>query len=178
MLDIQIGFGIAQVFDPTTNARLPLFATAYNQAAVLVFFLINGHHALLRGLAYSLERFPLGRPWPLAAALTPMLKQAAGLLGLGFALAAPVVFCILLIELALGVVARNLPQMNMLTMGIPVKIVGGLLAGSLWFAGMGNVMSRVYDGIYQSWNSIFLQMSMDGAASNNSRRLLAWGDDG
>ena len=175
LLDVQIGFGMAQVLDPATNARMPLFASAYNQAAVVVFFLVNGHHALLRGFAYSLERFPMGQPWPFSVALAPVAKQAAGLLGLSFALAAPVVFCVLLTEMALGVVAKNLPQMNMLTMGIPVKITVGVIAGSLWFAGMGNVMTRAYEEIYRSWGELFAPVTMDHAAGHDGGQLVARG---
>lgn len=155
LLDIQIGFGLAQVVDPASNTQLPILSTAFNQTALLVFFLINGHHALMRGIAYSLERFPLGRPWPIEAAFAPIMKQMLGLFGLSFSLAAPVVFCILLVEMALGVLARNLPQMNMLTMGIPIKIIVGLVALSLWFTGVGSVMNRVYASIYTSWDATF-----------------------
>ncbi|MGJ7574315.1 flagellar biosynthetic protein FliR [Variovorax sp. RB2P76] len=153
LLDIQIGFGLAQVFDPAFNAASPILTTAFNQVAVLVFFLVNGHHAILRAVAYSLERFPLGMAWPLGSALLPVVKQVGGLLGLAFALAAPIVFCILLAELALGVLARNLPQMNMLTMGVPIKIVIGLIALSLWLSGIGAVMDRVYRSIYATWDA-------------------------
>ncbi|ODU12664.1 MULTISPECIES: flagellar biosynthetic protein FliR [Variovorax] len=156
MLDVQLGFGIAQIMDPVTRRPVPILTTAFAYVAVLVFFLVNGHHALLRGIAYSVERFPVGAPWSLAQAVEPVLKQAAGLFSLGFALAAPVVFCILLAEFALGVVGRNLPQMNMFTMGIPVKIIVGLVALSLWFTGIGGVMTRVYAGIATTWDEIFV----------------------
>jgi flagellar biosynthetic protein FliR len=156
LIGLGIGFGIGQVIDPTSNANMPVVTSTFNQVAVLVFFLVNGHHALLRGLAYSLERFPLGRPWPLEAAFVPVLGQIVGLFTLGFALAAPVVFCLLLVELALGVVARNLPQVNMLAIGIPVKVIAGLIALAFWSAGMGDVMTRVYASIYRTWDAIFL----------------------
>jgi flagellar biosynthesis protein FliR len=155
MLDIQIGFGLGQVLDPQSNAQLPILTTIFNQAGVMVFFLLNGHHAVMRGLAYSLERFPVGRPWPIEAAYGPIAKQLVGLLGLSFSLAAPVVFCIFMVELSLGVLARNLPQINMLTLGIPIKVIIGLITLSLWFAGVGSVMTRVYAGIYQGWTAIF-----------------------
>ena len=61
---------------------------------------------------------------------------------------------IFMVEMALGVVARNLPQMNMFAIGIPVKIIVGLVTLSLWFAGIGGVMTRVYRGIYTTWDSI------------------------
>lgn len=156
ILDIQIGFGIAQVFDPVSSRPSPLLVSAFNYVAVLVFFLVNGHHALLRGIAYSLERFPVGAPWSLNTVVGPVLKQIGGLFSLGFALAAPVIFCVLLVELALGTVARNLPQINMFALGIPVKIIVGVAVLSLWFAGMGGAMSRVYSSIYSTWDAMFL----------------------
>ena len=160
LLDVQIGFGLAQVFDPVSQRPSALLLSTFNYAAVLVFFFVDGHHALLRALAYSVEAFPLGAPWSLGAAAGAVLKQAGGLCSLGFALAAPVVFCILMVELALGVVSRNLPQINMLVLGIPTKIVVGLAALSLWFAGMGSTMNRVYASIYGTWASIFLAVTV------------------
>jgi len=165
LLDIQLGFGIAQIIDPVTARPVPILTTAFQYLAVLVFFLLNGHHALLRGIRYSVERFPVGAPWSLAHAAEPLLKQVTGLFSLGFALAAPVVFCILLVEFVLGVVGRNLPQMNMFTMGIPIKIVVGLIALSLWFAGIGGVMSRVYASIATTWDAIFVAANTPPASS-------------
>jgi flagellar biosynthesis protein FliR len=156
LIGLEIGFGLGQVIDPASSASMPVVASAMNQVAVLVFFLADGHHALLRGLAYSIQRFPVGRPWPIDAAFGPILRQVSGLFGLGFALAAPVVFCLLLVDLALGVVARNLPQVNMIAVGIPAKVIAGMLALALWSAGMGEVMSRIYAGIYRTWEAIFL----------------------
>jgi flagellar biosynthetic protein FliR len=177
LLDIQIGFGLAQVFDPVSNRPSLLLVSAFNYAAVLVFFLIDGHHALLRAIAYSTEAFPLGAPWRAEWAAGSVLKQVGGLFSLGFALAAPVVFCILLVELALGVISRNLPQVNMLVIGIPTKIVVGLAVLSLWFAGMGPVMNRVYSGIYEAWTSIFLSgsnvaPSFDGSSLHRGLKVV------
>jgi flagellar biosynthesis protein FliR len=154
LLDIQVGFGLVQIFDPLSNVRSSIIGTAFDQLAVLMFFLLNVHHVLLRGLAWSLERYPLGQPWPLSGALLPVLKQVSSLFVLGFALAAPIVFCVLLVELALGVVAQSLPQMNMLMVGLPVKIVAGLLALTMWAPEMGGMFSRIYESIYATWNQV------------------------
>jgi flagellar biosynthetic protein FliR len=156
ILDVQLGFGMAQIIDPVTQRPVPILTRAFERIGVLVFFLVNGHHALLRGLHYSVERFPVGAGWPLTASAAPVLKQAAALFGLGFALAAPVAFCILLVEFVLGVIGRNLPQMNMFVMGLPVKIVVGLVALSLWFSGIAGVMTRVYASIASTWTEVFV----------------------
>jgi flagellar biosynthetic protein FliR len=155
LIDVQVGFGIAQVFDPLTRTQVPVLTSVFGLVGVLLFFLANGHHVLLRGVAFSIERFPLGAPWSATAAAGPVLAQAAGLFTLGFALAAPVVLCLLLVELALGVLARNLPQINMLVLGIPVKIVAGLLVLSFWAGSMGEVTLRIHAGIYTTWSNLF-----------------------
>ena len=165
LLDVQIGFGLAEVFDPASNASLPVLATAFNQVAVLVFFLANGHHALLRGLAFSLQQVPLGRPWAMQATMLPVLRQFTGLFAASFSLVAPVVFCLLVTEFALGVISRNLPQMNMISMGVPVKIVVGLIALALWFASIGPVMDGIYKSIYTTWSAMLSAPSdANGAA--------------
>ncbi|RYE42503.1 MAG: type III secretion protein [Hyphomicrobiales bacterium] len=159
LLDVQIGFGIAQVFDPVGNKAGPLLVSAFNYVAAVGFVLLDGHHILLRALAYSFELFPPGSDWSLAHASTPVFKQASGMFMLGFALVAPVVFSILLVEFVLGLIARNLPQVNMLVLGIPAKIVVGLMVLSLWFVGMGGAMNRVYMSIYDMWGAVFLGAS-------------------
>jgi flagellar biosynthetic protein FliR len=155
MLDIQIGFGMAQVFDPLTRQQLPILTSAFNQIGVIFFFLIDAHHTLLRAVAFSVERFPLGQSWDISLVALPVLKQVGILFSLGFALASPIVFCVLLVELALGVVARNLPQMNMFVMGVPIKVTVGLLTLSIWFVGMGGVLRRIHGSIFQTWDWIF-----------------------
>lgn len=154
MLDVQIGFGLAQVFDPGTNRQVSVLDSAFNHAAVLLFLLLQGHHALLRALAISVERFPPGSSWHLALAADAVFAQAAGLFSLGFALAAPVVFCVLLVELALGVLGRNLPQMNMFVLALPIKIAVGLVALSLWFLAIEGVTTNVFATIETTWTRL------------------------
>ena len=154
LLDVQVGFSLVRVFDPLSNTRGAVITTAIDQVGVLLFFLLNVHHVLLRGLAWSIERYPLGRAWPLAAAVGPLFKQVGAMFVLGLALAAPVMFCLLLVELALAVIAHSLPQMNMLVIGFPVKIVVGMVALALWAPGMGSAMARVYQTLYSGWNDI------------------------
>jgi flagellar biosynthetic protein FliR len=160
LLDVQIGFGIAQVFDPVGNRASPLLVSAFNYIAVIGFMAADGHHALIRALAYSFEVFPPGAAWRIEGAAAPVFKQASGLFMLGFALAAPVAFCILLVEFALSLISRNLPQINMLVLGIPVKIVVGLAMLSIWFIGMGGTMNRIYAGIYGMWETMFIQAAV------------------
>ena len=163
LLDLQIGFGMASVYDPVSRRQVPVLTDAFNQAAVLVFFLVNGHHALMRGLAFSLERFPLGQPWDVVPAAHILMKKAGAVFALGFSLAAPVVCCVLFVEFALGVISRNLPQMNTFVVGVPAKIAAGLLALALWQGGAGTAMMRIYQSIYATWDQLFSVTDSGGA---------------
>jgi flagellar biosynthesis protein FliR len=154
LVDVQIGFGIAQVFDPLTRTRAPVLSSVFGLFAALFFFLVNGHHAVLRGIAYSVQRFPVGAPWNLDAAAGPVAREAAALFALGFALAAPIVLGLLLVDFALGAVSRNLPQLNMLVLGVPVKIIAGLLALSVWASGFAAPAGRLYAEIYRAWTAL------------------------
>lgn len=151
LADLQIGFGVAQVFDPQTRTQLPILSSIFSLFAAVFFFVVNGHHALLRGIAYSVDRIPVGSGASMQNAAEPLVRQVAALFGLGLALAAPIVLMLLLLELVLGVLSRGLPQLNMLVLGIPVKILAGLLLLSVWAGTLAAPAGRLYAGIYQAW---------------------------
>lgn len=151
LIDIQVGFGVAQVFDPLTRTRVPVLSSVFSLFAVVFFFVVNGHHALLRGIAYSVDRIPVGSGVSTLNAAEPLVRQMGALFALGFALAGPVVLVLLLLELTLGVLSRGLPQLNMLVLGIPLKILAGMLALSVWAGTLAAPAGRLYAGIYQAW---------------------------
>lgn len=163
LLDVQVGFGIAAVFDPVTKRQIPVLTAAMNLFAAVFFLLMNGHHALLRGIAYSLVRFPPGRAWAVEPMFGVLMKKVASLFSLGFALAAPIACCLLFVEFTLGVISRNLPQMNIFVVGIPAKIATGMIALAVWYGGAGTLMGRVYQSIYSSWDDMFSSATQQGA---------------
>ncbi|MGM9489670.1 flagellar biosynthetic protein FliR [Ideonella sp. YS5] len=155
LVDVQIGFGMGQVFDPMTRQQLPVLSAVFTQLALVGFFLLDGHHALLRGVALSLEVVPPGHAWALGPLLPAVVRQAGQMFSLGFAMVAPVVFCLTLVELGLGVLSRNLPQMNTLVVGVPIKVVVGLSALGLWAVGSGTVMQRAYASTFSMWGALW-----------------------
>lgn len=83
-----------------------------------------------------------------------LIKQGTALFSLGFAMVAPVIVCLFLTELGLGVLARNLPQMNMFAVGIPLKVLVGVLALSAWLTSAAPVVSRAYASIFSAWEAL------------------------
>jgi flagellar biosynthetic protein FliR len=155
ILDIQSGFGLASVFDPVTRADAPLFATMFNLLAVTVFFGMDAHHALMRGIMFSLLHVPPGTGLsglPIGA----VIHQFGLMFSLGTALIAPVMICLLLVEACFAMISRVLPQMNVFVVSIPVKIVVGLVMFALTIGSLGAQMTRVYASIFTYWEQVLL----------------------
>jgi len=153
ILDIQSGFGMGTVYDPVTRGGAPLFGTMLNMLGVIVFFGLDGHHAFMRGLAYSLQQVPPGTGLP-GLAVESVIRQFGLMFSLGVALVIPVILCLLLVETALAVVSRVLPQMNVFVVGIPVKTVAALALLAMTTGVMGEPMSRVYAAIFNYWEQV------------------------
>jgi flagellar biosynthetic protein FliR len=150
VLDLQIGFNIANLFDPITRRYSPLIASILGMVAVALFFSMGVHHAMLRGFAYSLEQLPLGS---LISAPDPVLlaRQFGTIFTLGILLAAPTVFCLFLVEIAIAVVSRNLQQMNVLLLATPIKIVVGMWVLAYSAGRMGPVAEKIFNSVFVFW---------------------------
>lgn len=152
-LDLQIGFSIANIFDPITHSQSPLIAALFGMVAVVLFFTMDAHQTLLRGVAYSLERIPLG------AAMTPpapavLAREFGTVFTLGLMLAAPPLFCLFLVELCLAVLSRNLPQMNIFMLSAPLKIAIGLSILATVAGHFGAVATKVFNGVFMFWERV------------------------
>jgi flagellar biosynthetic protein FliR len=122
------GLAIATMLDPVTNVSIPTLGSLYRLLSVLAFFVIGGHEQMLAVFARSYELVPVGT----AVLSGPWLESAVSLIGrvfvLGFRLAAPVIVAGLLVDLMLMLIARAVPQMHILIVGAPIRLVAGMLA--------------------------------------------------
>jgi len=155
ILDIQSGFGIASVFDPVTAAESPLFSTMLNLLAVTVFFGMDAHHALMRGIMFSVHQVPPGTGLT-SLPIEAVIHQFGLMFSLGTALIAPVMICLFLVEAGFAVISRVLPQMNVFVVSIPVKIVVALVMFALTINTLGSSMGRVYASIFTYWEQVLV----------------------
>lgn len=153
ILDIQSGFGLGAVYDPVTRAGSPLFSTMLNLVAVAAFFGMDAHHALLRGLAFSLNEVAPGNGLRMLDA-DAVVRQFGLMFSLGVALIIPVMLCLLLVEVGLGVISRVLPQMNVFIVMVPVKIFAGLAIFAMTIGALEPAMARVFASIFTFWEQV------------------------
>lgn len=119
-IDIQAGFGLAMIADPTTNAQIPLAGTILSYVAAMVFFTTGGQYDLLSLWVVSVETLPVGY-----GTLRPDITALGTFMGAAFFIAVGLVgasmLAIFLADIVIAFMSRTLPQMNVLLLGFQVK---------------------------------------------------------
>ncbi|AEP86627.1 flagellar biosynthetic protein FliR [Bacillus spizizenii] len=124
-IDFQMGFSIANVIDPQTGAQSPLIGQFIYTMALLFMLSVNAHHLLLDGIYYSFHYISVDQAFPnfgdeKFAYL--IAKSFNAMFIIAFQMSVPVVASLFLVDLALGIVARTVPQLNVFVVGLPLKI--------------------------------------------------------
>lgn len=126
IIGIDIGFGVVNVIDPLSAEQISIIGTFKNLIAMVTFLMIDGHHILLQALSESLAMVPLGGVQLTELLARGLVEMTAKVFGMAIKLAAPVVVSLFLTSVALGIMARTMPQMNVFIVGFPLKIAVGM----------------------------------------------------
>ena len=133
LLAFQMGFTMVSLADPLSGARVSITAHLLYMVSLLTFLALDGHLHLLRALAESFTLLPPGGLTMRGNLVDNVLSLSGGMFVLAVKIAAPVMAAIFMVELALALMARAAPQMNLLTLGFPIKIaVGFFFIGMLF----------------------------------------------
>ncbi len=127
IIGLQMGFGLGGVFDPITGADHGVLDQFYGLVITLVFFAINGHYIVIQTLAETLKAVPPGSFDPFSIPLAGIPALVAGMTITAVRIAMPVMGALFMADLGLGMVSRTVPQMNVMVVGAPIKIVVGVL---------------------------------------------------
>lgn len=143
LLDIDLGFALASVLDPSGSAALPMVGNLQHLLALLLYLNLNGHHLLLRTLAASYRVVPIGGLGFGPATHAQLTTLAATLFTGAVALVAPALAALWLTSLALALLNRAVPQMNVFINGLPAKVLVGLAAIALSLPLFSEVFQRL-----------------------------------
>ena len=147
IIGFQMGFSIVNVIDPQTSTHVPIIGQFHTILATLIFLTINAHHLFIAAIAESFTLVP-----PMRLALTN--QMFAGIVTLSrdiFVLAirigAPVIVALFITNIALAIVSKTMPQMNVMMVGFPITIAGGLLIMVLSLPLFANLVQRAFEGM-------------------------------
>jgi flagellar biosynthetic protein FliR len=127
MIGQQLGFNIAETFDPQFGQSSSLIGDMYYMMTLVIFLFIGGHRQMIRGIRDSFDTLPLlsvGINQPVLDLVIQMFQTATMLAA---RLAAPVLVTMLIVDLTLGFLGKTMPQMNVMTMGLSIKAMVGTI---------------------------------------------------
>jgi flagellar biosynthetic protein FliR len=125
----QIGYAYGSLVDPQSGARNGMLSALYANMTLMIFLAIDGHHQLLKALVSSYAALPIGATtWAATSDLAPLVARTLGaVFVIGLRIAAPVVLVLFIVEVALGLLSRVAPQLNLMVNAAPVRIFTGLV---------------------------------------------------
>lgn len=141
---MQSGLSAASYFDPNEAGQGTMPGNLFTMTALVVMFASDLHHVLLRALAASYGRLPVAAGLPAGDALRLVLGLAGAAMTTGLEVAAPLVVTALLTNLALGILGRIVPALQLLTLALPLQLLLALaltlLAVAAAVAGFGRFL--------------------------------------
>ncbi len=157
-LDLQIGFSIANVIDPMTGSSAPLLGNFKYMIALLLFLSMNGHHYLLDAIISSYRWVPLQADLytPITnGSLSGFVIQSVGqAFMLAFQMSAPIVTALFLTDIGLAFLARTAPQYNVFVIGVPLKIIIGLLLLVILMPTLAALFQSLFGILFESMRNL------------------------
>lgn len=144
ILSVQMGFSLANIFDPTTQVESTVMALFHQMIATLIFLRLDIHLWIIRAIAGSFQTIP-----PQQLALTgrfasALIYGAASVFAFGLQIAAPVLSATLIADVALGILGKASPQMQSMLLGIAVKSVLGVVILALALVYWPSLFDRLF----------------------------------
>ncbi len=130
-MDFQIGLGSSQIVNPVSGFSSTLLSNFKHLLALVILFALGGHHVLFRALVESYSGSPMFGAESLPALKAGVMELVKSSALLGLQIATPIVAVSVVVDAALGLVNRAVPQMPVLLVGMPAKVAMGILALSL-----------------------------------------------
>ena len=154
----QMGFAIVNVIDPQSGSQTSVMSELAYILALLIFLIINGHHIIIKGLIQSFAMAPPGGVNMPPLALREVLNAVGQMFVIGIKIGAPALGVLFCAKVAMGIVAKTVPQLNVLFVGMPMYIFIGLLIFGLSLTFFAPILERAISGVDSSIQTLLKLM--------------------
>lgn len=142
---LQMGLGFAVFFDPQHAGQTPVVGQFLGLVATLAFLAGDGHLQMIYFLSLSFSTLPIGTASLEAPTFIMLTHWGAEIFRSGVLLAMPILAALLIANLALGILTRAAPQLNLFAIGFPLTLGLGLLMLSLTLPFLTPALERLFD---------------------------------
>lgn len=147
LIGLQMGLGFATLYDASVPGFIPILGQFLGVVASLAFLAIDGHLLLLSALVESFQVLPLS-PLSAPSGLLALVRWGGSIFSYALALSLPLLATLLITNLALGVLTRAAPQLNIFAVGFPLTILVGMVALLLALPHFAPALERMFgDGL-------------------------------
>jgi flagellar biosynthesis protein FliR len=145
LIGLQMGLSFATFFDPQSQSQTSVVAEIIGIIVMLLFLALNGHLMLIEVLIRSFEWLPLSANPVHAEGWLLLARSGAVVFATGLLLALPVVVALLITNIALAVLTRAAPQLNLFAVGFPITSTVGITVIWLTLPTLANVLEGIFD---------------------------------
>lgn len=150
MADLKAGLMLSGVFDPQFGSQVTFMGNFYYLLALAFFLTLNGHHYFLQALADSYIIIPIEGPFMEQAGVAGVIRLFADMFALAFKLVAPIIIILMILDIALGLIAKTVPQVHVFILGLPLKITFSMLLLAMLLPVFGTVWEDLIGDFTQS----------------------------
>lgn len=144
IIDMQLGIGMAKVFDPGSNISAPVTGSFFNAFIIMLFFATNAHITFFKMLSDTVVAIPCGTDINVSGIFYAVAGLLSAALTLAIKFAFPIIAIEFISETGLGVLTRAVPNLNIFSVGIQLKVIIGFLVLFL----ISPVFGLFCDGLY------------------------------
>ena len=143
IIDFQIGLSMATVYDPQSNAQMPVTGSVYQAWMIMLFFAGDGHLALMKILLTSAEVVPYGGIVITQGLTLKIIDIFLECVGMGISFALPMIAAEFLVEIGVGILNKVVPQISIFVINIQMKLIVGLGLLALLYAPAGEFIEKI-----------------------------------
>lgn len=149
VVGVDMGLGIVSVLDPQFETQVSIMSQVQFVLAILLFLAVGGDRMLITSFAASFQKIAPGQLVLSGRATEVLITLTGSIFATGLRIAAPIIAALFATNVILGIFARSVPQMNMLILGFPLKILVGFLVLGLSLPYLARVVLQGIDGMFQ-----------------------------
>ena len=170
-MDMQIGLSMMNVVDPTSKNSVTMMSNLSNFFAIVIFFIIDGHHILIKSLVQSFSVVKIGAGVNFQTSFESFVEIFTQYFIIGIRIAIPIILILLITDLCMSLVSRTVPSLNVMILGMPIKIMVGLVSFVVLLPVMAKLIVYGVNILPDSFDKIFKYMQY-------APLVLIFADDG
>ncbi|MDK2585849.1 fused FliR family export protein/FlhB family type III secretion system protein [Romboutsia sedimentorum] len=172
LIDQQLGLSMINIYDPTTKEQNTLIQNLIYWMGIIIFFSMNGHHKLIEGIQQSFKLIPIGESI-ISNNFTYIINVFVECFVIGFKIAVPIVLALIITDLVIGLISRSVPQLNVMIIGMPLKVLVGV---AFFIIALPFVLNEVHNLINNIPDILDGTLSMSSSMLGPLGMMLSTGD--